>query len=223
MIRITGLHNQVLSIDSLEIGPGMTTIIGPNGSGKTTLLKYCSGITVPESGSILVDGRGPRQTDIGWVGEFPDRNFLFDRVPDEISSTLRFRHICESEIGTRTQTIMQKFGQLPLLHRPVQDLSGGEKILVAVAAAVIQDPRLLILDECDSHLDHRSSRQMYEILKGYGISHILRSTQDMEIAAESDHLIFLDDGKVRYSGQPAEVFANLRTTPFYPLSWMCRQ
>lgn len=221
MIRIENLHHNAISIDTLAIETGVTSVIGANGSGKTTLLKLCAGISIPKTGTILIDGAEPRQTDIGWVNEFPDRNFLFDTVSDEIASTLRFRHNPPEEISLRMNEIQIKLGLTRLSDRSVQELSGGEKVLVALAAAMIQNPRLLILDECDSHLDARCMHTIDQIIRESGIPFILRSTQDMETAAESDHLIVLDNGRARYSGTPETVFAELKSTPFYPMSWKC--
>ncbi|MDP2797663.1 MAG: energy-coupling factor ABC transporter ATP-binding protein [Methanoregula sp.] len=222
MIHIENLRYRTLAIDSLSIGTGVTSVIGVNGSGKTTLLKLCAGIAVPDTGSILIDGTEPRQADIGWVNEFPDRNFLFDTVSDEIASTLRFQHRPPGEIAGRTDEIRKQLGLGRLSARSVQELSGGEKVLVALAAAMIQNPRLLILDECDSHLDARCMQIINQIIRQSEIPFILRSTQDMESAAESDHLIFLENGRVRFSGTPETVFTGLSGTPFYPMSWKCR-
>jgi energy-coupling factor transport system ATP-binding protein len=222
MIRIGNLRYRSLVIDNLLIGRGITSLIGANGSGKTTLLKLCAGITVPDAGSILIGGAEPRKTEIGWVNEFPDRNFLFDTPEDEIASPLRFQHIPPDEITLRMGEIRQRFGLDRLPDRSIQELSGGEKILVALAAAMISNPYVLILDECDSHLDGRSMQAVDRILCESCIPFILRSTQDMENAAGSDHLVFLENNKIRYSGTPEEVFSRLSKTPFYPMSWRCR-
>jgi len=223
MIRIENLRYRTLVIDSLSIRAGVTSVIGANGSGKTSLLKLCAGIAVPETGSILIEGKEPRQTDIGWVNEFPDRNFLFDILSDEIASPLRFQHLPAIEISRRTDEIQERLGLAGLSARAVRELSGGEKVLVALAAAMIQNPRILILDECDSHLDTRRMQMIDQIIRRSGIPLILRSTQNMETAAESDHLLFLENGRVRFSGGPETVFTELEGTPFYPLSWKCRR
>lgn len=222
MIQIADLRYRTLAIESLTIGPGVTSIIGPNGSGKTSLLKLCTGIALPEAGTILIGGLDPRRSDIGWVNEFPDRNFLFDTVSDEIASSLRFRHLPPAEIAGRMEDILDRFGLARLSTRPVRELSGGEKVLVACAAAMIASPRALMLDECDSHLDARSTGLIDEIVRKSGIPYILRSTQDMETAAGSDQIIFLEKGRVRISGTPETVFSALGETPFYPMTWRCR-
>jgi energy-coupling factor transport system ATP-binding protein len=221
MITTENLRYRALSIESQQIPQGITSLIGPNGSGKTTFLKLCSGIAVPEAGSVLIDGISPRMTEIGWVNEFPDRNIIFSSVPEEIASPLRFRHLPEKEITSRTRHMMQFMGLSHLHDCPVQELSGGEKVLVALAAAIIHRPRVLILDEYDSHLDADRIGQIDRILADYPIPYIIRCTQDMEAAMRGDHTLFFEHGQVRYSGRPDKVFECLAGTPFYPFSLRC--
>jgi energy-coupling factor transport system ATP-binding protein len=221
MITLDHIRYRDVSVESLQIPEGITSVIGPNGCGKTTLLKLCAGITVPETGSVLIDGISPRMTEVGWVNEFPDRNIIFDSVPEEISSPLRFRHLPEDEIVSRTKSMITFIGLDSLRERSMRELSGGEKILVALAAAIIHKPRVLILDEYDSHLDANRLEQIDRILEEYPIPYILRCTQDMETASRGDHLLFLTNGSIRYSGRPESVFSNLVDSPFYPFSWRC--
>ncbi len=222
MIAIRRLRHRGLEIGALDMMPGVTSIIGPNGSGKTTLLKLCAGITEPDEGAVLVDGLPPRATEAGWVNEFPDRNILFDTVFDEIASSLRFRHIPCREISDRVDSHLAFMGILPLRDRPVRELSGGEKILVALAAALVHRPQLLVLDECDSHLDENRALEIDRLVGMSGIPYVIRCTQQMETALRGDCLLYLEDGRARYRGPPQEVFAALSGTPFYPISLRCR-
>ena len=222
MITIESLRYRTLAIDTLDIPPGITSIIGPNGSGKTTLLKLCAGIAVPESGTVLIDGIPPRKKEVGWVNEFPDRNILFGTVADEIASPLRFRRVSCNEISRRVDVCMDSMGIASLKQRYVRDLSGGEKILVALAAALVIDPFVLVLDEYDSHLDASHCMQLEKTISGHHIPYILRCTQQMETAAQGDHLVYAEAGRIRARGNPDEVFRSLSGTTFYPLSWRCR-
>ncbi len=222
MITIELLRFRNLSIDALTIRPGITSIIGPNGSGKTTFLKICAGITLPDSGTITIDSLPPRETEIGWVNEFPDRNILFARVIDEIASPLRFRRTTScSAIDEEVRSCAESVGIPHLLARTVRELSGGEKVLVALAAALVHHPDVLILDEYDSHLDTRMAATINRAIRASGTLYVIRCTQQMDTAGESDHLLFFDSGRITHSGTPEEVFSALKGTAYYPFSAEC--
>lgn len=222
MITIEHLRYRALAIEDLEIPGGITSLIGQNGSGKTTFLKLCAGIAEPESGSILIDGIPPRKREVGWVNEFPDRNILFGTAADEIASPLMFRQLTCSEISRRVKTCMDSMGISFLRERKVRDLSGGEKILVALAAALVIDPEVLILDEYDSHLDATHCEQVEELIRTREIPYVVRCTQQMETATQGNYLMYAETGRIKERGNPEDVFRALSNTPFYPLSWRCR-
>jgi energy-coupling factor transport system ATP-binding protein len=221
MIIIENLWYRNLAIDALTIKPGITTIIGPNGSGKTTFLKICAGIILPDSGTILIDDTPPRHTDIGWVNEYPDRNLLFVNVADEIASPLRFRHDSCDSVDSAMKSCAEIMGITHLLKRTVRELSGGEKILVSLAAALVHNPKVLVLDEYDSHLDARVKEKNEQIIRSSGAKYIIRCTQQMNTAIQSDHLLFFDSGRVIHNGTPKDVFPLLKGTSYYPLLWGC--
>jgi energy-coupling factor transport system ATP-binding protein len=222
MITIENLHYRTLAIEDLRITPGITSVIGPNGSGKTTLLKLLAGIAVPDAGTILIDGVLPRNAEIGWVNEFPDRNILFGSVYEEIVSPLRFRHLPCVEIENRVEPVIESAGIQHLKNRMMQGLSGGEKMLVALAAALVFRPQVLVLDEYDSHLDANRTADVARIIRKNAIPYVIHCTQDMETAALGDAVIFLEEGKIRYTGTTENVFASLEGTAFCPLLWRCR-
>jgi energy-coupling factor transport system ATP-binding protein len=219
MIEIQNLRLRTLYIEHLDIPRGVSTVIGRNGSGKTTFLRLCAGIAVPECGTILINKKNPRLIDIGWVNEYPDRNMLFLKVSDEIASSLRFQYMEPDEADLAVYNIANRLGIQHLLSKGVNTLSGGEKVLVALAAALVVTPPLVVLDEYDSHLDEERCLQIGRALRGSGCDYIIQCTQQMETAARSDFLIMLDKGKLAYAGTPADVFSCLADTGYYPLSW----
>jgi len=219
MIRITGLRHRLLDIPELSIGPGYTAVIGRNGSGKTTLLEICAGMEVPESGTITISGREPSETRVGWVGEFPDRTMLFSRVADEIASSLMFSGTPSPDAGTRIRDTAEALGIAHLPSSCTRDLSGGEKALVAFAAAIVRKPALLVLDEVDSHLDEETFCRVDRAARDSGASYVLFCTQNMDTAAGADSVLVMEKGQVRFFGPPGEVFAGLAGTCSYPPLW----
>ena len=219
MIELVRIRHRCLSIDRLEIAPGTTAVIGPNGAGKTLLCKLCAGLLLPDEGTIEIDGSAPRETDVGWVGEFPDRNMLFSRVYDEIASPLRFARIPCSEIDGRVRAMAAAAGCGGLIDRSSRALSGGEKVLVALAAALAGRPRVLVLDEFDSHLDPATAAQAEAAITAVAVPYVIRCTQDMTAAARADLLLYIEDGSVLHAAAPTEVFGRLAGTCFYPPLW----
>ena len=221
MISIENLRCRNLAIEALTISPGITSVIGTNGSGKTTFLKLCAGILLPESGKVTIDGLHPRKTEVGWVNEFPDRNMLFVNVFDEIACALRFRHTPCSVINASVHACAESMGITHLLKRTVREISGGEKVLVSLAAALVLHPKVLILDDYDSHLDAGSVRLVEHNIRASGAEYVIRCTQQMETASGSDHLLFFDSGHVTRAGTPEQVIPLLRGTEWFPVLWGC--
>jgi energy-coupling factor transport system ATP-binding protein len=219
MIELFSIRHGILNIPSLHILPGSTVIIGPNGSGKTTLLQIIAGITTPQQGTIGIDGKSPASVNTGWLNEYPDRNLLFGTVSDEIASPLRFRHDPCPEVRDQVNIASRESGISHLLGRRTRDLSGGEKVLVSLATAMVTRPLVLVLDESDSHLDEESTNTLTRLIRTSQASYLVWCTQDMEAATCADQVILLEEGVVTRCGTPGEVFAELSGDCLYPLSW----
>lgn len=222
MIEIIALSHRVLEIPELLIPAGRVAVIGPNGGGKTTLLRLLAGIDLPEEGEILIDDLPPRSREVGWVGERPEQNIIFRRVSDEIASPLRFRNDPCALVDERVKAFAGELGIGGLLDRETGDLSTGQEVLVALGAALIPKPDILVLDETDSNLDQEIVMVVEGLIRAAPCSHVLLATQRMELAARSDHILFLERGRVLHSGSPTAVFAALTGTPFFPPSGRCR-
>ncbi|HOT04269.1 MAG TPA: ABC transporter ATP-binding protein [Methanolinea sp.] len=223
MIRINGLRHGILDIPSLLIPSGYTAVIGPNGSGKTTLLRLLAGMEEPFQGSVTMRGLRAGPLNVGWVHEFPGRNTLFSRVRDEIASPLQFRHLACEEIAERVKEISGRIGISSLMDRGPESLSGGEQVLVALATAMVSDPEILVLDEWDSHVDIHTATVLQEYLRHTGVRWKVQCTQDMDLAASADLVIFLSGGRVLAYGSPKEVFSAHPDSCWYPPSWRWKE
>jgi energy-coupling factor transport system ATP-binding protein len=222
MILVRNLAFRKLSIPELIIPPGPAALIGPNGSGKTTFLKVLAGILKPEQCCVRINGRSPVECRIGFVNEYPDRNILFSRVSDEIASPLRFSRLPCDEISRNVELALERAGLLHLMNRRIHTLSGGEKTLVALLAATIYSPEVLILDEFDSHLDDRAADAAEQVIRRSGATSVVRCTQNMDVASRSKTLVALFNGRIRESGDPFKVFSALSETCFVPFGWRAR-
>jgi energy-coupling factor transport system ATP-binding protein len=222
VIEVDAIRHGILDIPSLIIHPGSTVVIGLNGSGKTTLLKILAGITTPDKGRVLVDGQARSSVDTGWLNEYPDRNMLFGKVSDEIAGPLRFRGTSCESATLQVNRVAAELGIGHLLQRRTRELSGGEKVMVSLATALVANPLILVLDESDSHLDEDSTGILWSLVGRSSSRYRIICTQDMEPAAGADRIILLKGGKIASSGPPEDLFPELVDECLYPFSWRLR-
>jgi ABC-type multidrug transport system ATPase subunit len=187
-------------VPSLALHPGLTAIIGRNGAGKTTLLEACCGLLVPAGGTVEVDGRPPRDVDAGWVSAAPS---LFSRVRDELAASSRFAGLPPDEADRRVREAAELTGAVRLLARSTRGVSGGERSVVALAAALASRPVVLALDEFDGHLDPDTLTELLPGIRLSGARYVLWSTHDPDLAAAADHVVGLEAGRVAATGPEA--------------------
>jgi ATP-binding cassette, subfamily B, bacterial HlyB/CyaB len=191
-------------------------IVGPSGSGKSTVAKLIQRLYVPESGRIMVDGIDLVMVDIAWlrrqVGVVLQENVLFNRsVRDNIA--LADPSIpMERVIAAATQAGAHDFilelpeGYDTIVGERGSNLSGGQSQRIAIARALISNPRILIFDEATSSLDYESERviqqNMQEIAKGrtvFIIAHRLSTVR------WSDRIVTIERGRLIEDGTHDEL------------------
>jgi energy-coupling factor transport system ATP-binding protein len=198
----------------------LTAVVGPNGSGKTTFVSHLSGILAPPRGSVYVfdrDGRAvarrPEPTQIGFVFQNPEHQFLTRRARDEVAWGLRRLKLPEAEVNERVAAELAGVGLLHLADVNPYKLSGGEKRRLSLATALVLHPRLLVLDEPTFGQDRATSsalvQRLHELVDG-GTT-VVVVTHDMGlVASQADHVVLLIEGKVAYEGRPTGLFADTR-------------
>ncbi len=146
-------------------------IIGPNGGGKTTLLKLILGLLEPQEGTIRILGREPvkARTEMGYLSQFKNIDFDFPITAYEIVLLGRagqkiFKHFSRKDKAVAEEAL-KKMGIWELKDKKLNELSGGQKQRVFVARALVNDPRILVLDEPMSNLDMHIQEEFYSILK----------------------------------------------------------
>ncbi|RDV46860.1 ABC transporter ATP-binding protein [Leifsonia sp. ku-ls] len=178
VLAIDGLakrYGDTVAIDgvSLDIKEGsFYGIVGPNGAGKTTTLSIVTGLLRPDAGRVVVHGvdvwaEPVRAKHI--VGVLPDKLRLFDRLTG--AQFLRYagtlRGLSAKTVRARTDDLAAAFGIEDALDRLVADYSAGMTKKIALAAAMIHSPRLLVLDEPFESVDPVSSANIIDILQRY--------------------------------------------------------
>lgn len=160
--------NKVLSDVSLTIMEhDFIGIIGPNGGGKTTLLKVLMGLLKPLKGSVeySID-----RSEIGYLpqGHQVDERFpitVRDVVASGLNNGIRLGQRTRANKQHQLESVLEKVGMIPLQSRPIGELSGGELQRTLLARAIVSSPRLLVLDEPDTHVDNRFEMELYGLLR----------------------------------------------------------
>ncbi len=196
-------------------------ITGAAGSGKSTLTYVFNGI-VPHCypgdfyGSVKIDGMDTCDvslTDIsqlvGSVCQDIDSQMVSSVVEDEILYGLENFGVPKDQIEARVAEALEAMGISELRHRGIDELSGGQKQKVAVAAVIALKPRVLVLDEPTAELDPASSLAVFELLARYARENgttVVVVEQKIALLSEfADLLLIVDDGLIRFQGTPAEV------------------
>jgi len=198
----------------LEVAPGsFYGIVGPNGAGKTTTLSMITGLLRPDSGVVRVFGLDvwhnatlAKRT----IGVLPDRLRLFDRLTgaEFLHHAGALRGLDRATIAQRSADLSAAFGLEHSLHRLVSDYSAGMTKKIAIAAAMIHAPRLLVLDEPFESVDPVSTAVVLRVLRRFTESGgtVILSSHSMELTEQvCDALAIIADGAVLAAGPIAEV------------------
>lgn len=192
----------------------ITTLVGLNGSGKSTLVKIILGLIKADgyiriADNVLIKENVKKvRRDIGVVFENPDNQFVAETVKDDIAFSLENLNYRPKEIGAKIDKIAELLKIEHILEKEPHNLSGGEKQLVALASALINEPKILILDEAFTMVDYSIKERIYKIIKKYKKEHqltVLNISHDMEDTLYGDRIVVIDDGKMIMNDTTKEV------------------
>ena len=188
-------------------------IVGPNGAGKTTTLSMVTGLLRPDSGTVVVHGADVWSDPVAakrQMGVLPDRLRLFDRLTGAqllyYSGTLR--GLDRATVRKRSSDLAEAFGLDDALGRLVTDYSAGMTKKIALAAAMIHSPRVLVLDEPFDAVDPVSAANVIEILQRYAAAGgtVVLSSHSMDLIQRMcDSVAIIVRGEVLASGTVDEV------------------
>lgn len=201
---------------SLEINSGeFFTLLGPSGCGKTTLLRMIAGFDQPDGGDIRLDGKSL----VGLVPEKRPIHTVFQSyalfphmtVAQNIGFPLRMAKLSQKEIDYRVAEVLDDV-RLPDKARHYPDeLSGGQKQRIAIARALVNRPRLLLLDEPLSALDAKLKEQMQieliNLQKEVGITFVYVTHDQGEALALSHRIAVMDHGQVSQVDEPTVLYS----------------
>ncbi len=213
LVRRYGEFTAVDALD-LDVRPGeILGFLGPNGAGKTTTIKCCAGLLPAHAGTIEIAGyplaRHPMlaRASFGYV---PDRPFFYERLSarEFIEFIAALYDVPGDVAGPRAQELFERLDLLDAADDLIETYSHGMRQKVSLAAALIHDPALLMLDEPITGLDPHGARMLKDLLRerasrGLGV---LVSTHLLDVAERlCDRVVILDHGVKRAEGTLAEL------------------
>jgi energy-coupling factor transporter ATP-binding protein EcfA2 len=200
---------------SLSIAQGeFVALMGRNGSGKTTLLKHVVGLLRPDRGRVELWGEDISGQDvedlactIGYVPQNPGAVLFADTLRDELDFTRRSHRLPTGGYDD----LLQRLHLSDFIDSYPRDLSGGERQRAAMAAILVADPDVILLDEPTRGLDYEQKQSLARYLRelqGEGKT-VLMSTHDVELVAQcADRVVIMGEGEIVVDGPTREVMSN---------------
>ena len=201
-------YGDVVAVDDvcLRIGAGeFFTLLGPSGSGKTTTLRVIAGFDQPDAGAVFLDGMVVQSYAL-----FPHMT-----VADNVGYGLKVKGVPRAERRNRVAEVLERvrlgaYGP----RKPVQ-LSGGQRQRVALARSIVNEPKVLLLDEPLGALDLKLRQEMQEFLKGLqrelGMTFVYVTHDQEEALTMSDHVAVFNEGRVEQIASPTEIYEHPAT------------
>ena len=215
MIKLTGIRKsfgclEVLKGIDLQINEGeFVSIVGASGAGKTTLLQIIGTLDTAHEGEVIINGTNIKKLSDKELSAFRNKQlgfvFQFHQLLPEFTA---LENVCipgyiakrnNKEVEAKAKELLTKLGLQDRFHHKPNELSGGEKQRVAVARALINDPKLILADEPSGSLDSENKKELHSLLRklcdDYGLT-ILLVTHDNDLTKVSDRVIEMKDGLI---------------------------
>ena len=216
--RVTKQYQNRIAVDrvSVKLQKGVYGLLGANGAGKTTLMRMICGILKPTGGTIAYDGidvseeayravLGYLPQDFGYYPEFGAMDFLLYLAA--------LKGIPKSQAKRRAKELLELVSLQDAGRRKIKTFSGGMKQRLGIAQALLNDPRLLILDEPTAGLDPKERVRFRKLIESLGKdSIVLLSTHIVsDVEHIADEVLMMKDGQLIYQGKWDEEKGDLET------------
>ncbi|ERL22689.1 spermidine/putrescine ABC transporter, ATP-binding protein PotA [Oribacterium sp. oral taxon 078 str. F0263] len=214
---ITKLFDGEIILDELNLSireNSFVTLLGPSGCGKTTTLRIIGGFERPDRGQVFFEGRditdlpaNKRQLNTVFqkYALFPHMNIF-----ENIAFGLRIRKKPESYIRDKVRYALKLVNLVGYEKRSIDSLSGGQQQRIAIARAIVNEPRLLLLDEPLGALDLKLRQEMqYELIRlknELGITFIYVTHDQEEALTMSDYVVVMNQGYIQQAGTPEQIY-----------------
>ena len=206
-----GAVNAVEDVGLRAADGRITALLGPNGAGKSTTLRLLYGVMKPDRGRALIDGidvaRSPREAQRR-LGALPHAAGIYPQLSarENIRYYGRLQGMRGAALEQRIETLVAQLDLAEIASRRVKGFSHGERLKVALARALVHEPKNLVFDEPTNGLDvlaTRSLRELIRRLRDAGHCVLFSSHVMQEVAALADEIVIIKAGRVVATGTPA--------------------
>ena len=209
--RLSKQYKDKIAVDSVtfDLTEGVTGLLGANGAGKTTLMRMLTGILAPTDGEITADGvsvdteeyrsfLGYLPQDFGYYPEFTAREF--------VRYIAALKGLDKKHAAKKTDELLELVGLSDVAKKKIKTFSGGMKQRVGIAQAIVNDPRILILDEPTAGLDPKERVRFRNLIAEIGKNTVvLFSTHIVsDIEHIANNLLMMRNGQIIYNGAWSE-------------------
>ena len=221
----TVLEDLNLTIDEGEL----VLVIGPTGSGKSSLLRLINGLVPHHTGGILAGDVSVNGTStqiakpgamahlIGIVGQNPANGFVADTVEEELAFGMEVLNLPSDVMRKRVEEVLDLLSLAALRNRSIATLSGGEQQRVAIGAALVTHPKVLVLDEPTSALDPIAAEEVLSILHrlvhDLGLTVVIAEHKLERVIQFADRIVHINGAGVANVGTPEEILMNSPIAP----------
>jgi ABC-2 type transport system ATP-binding protein len=211
--RVSKWYGPVIGLNqvSLELGAGITGLVGVNGSGKTTLMRLAAGLVAPHLGQVRICGQDPTSPATrSQIGYCPDVDSFYEEMSGRafVRSMARLQGFADSEAEERTEEVLRRLSMTDQAHRRLAGYSKGMRQRIKLAQALVHDPQVLLLDEPLSGIDPVGRVEMIDIfcqLARQGKTLLISSHELEELEKMTDHVAIMARGRLAAVGPVARI------------------
>lgn len=212
--RLTKTFGNKIAVDnlSMEMRPGVYGLVGANGAGKTTLMRMISAILEPTCGEVLLDGKNVADMGADYrdmLGYLPQDFGYYPHytAKDYLHYIAVLKGIPRREAMRKSKQLLDSVGLSEVSNKKIRTFSGGMKQRLGIAQALLNDPRILILDEPTAGLDPKERVRFRNLISSFASNRIvLLSTHIVtDVEAIADRVLVMKDGRIVSQGSIREL------------------